>query len=270
MDILLNVILILAVVYLFLVAPRIFGVVDKSTFHDRDYAHRGLFDNASDAPENSMAAFRKAVEAGYGIEWDVQLSKDDVPVIFHDATLKRMCGVEGYVWDYTLEELKGFHLADSTETIPTLEEALHLVNGRVPLIIEYKLDRVQTRVCELSEDLLRKYEGAYCIESFHPLALIWYRKNRPEIMRGQLSGELWKEDEKYRRPVYYALGYLISNAATRPDFVAYNHKHRKNLSRSIYAFLGGLSVCYTVNNQRDYEEAKKHFSMIIFDSFIPR
>lgn len=270
MDIIFNIIIILLVLYLLLVAPRTFGVVDKGPFHDRDYAHRGLFDNAGEAPENSLAAFAKAVEAGYGIEWDVQLTKDDVPVIFHDATLERMCGIKGNVWDYTLEELKGFQLAESEETIPTLEEALHLVNGRVPLIIEYKLDRVQTRVCELSDKLLREYDGIYCMESFHPLALIWYRKNRPDIMRGQLSEELWKSDAKYRKFQYFALGYLLSNVATRPDFVAYNHKHQKNLSRRTFAFLGGLSVCYTVKNQRDYEEAKKHFSMIIFDSFIPR
>lgn len=270
MNILLNVILILVVVYLLLVAPRTFGVVDKGPFHNRDYAHRGLFDNASDAPENSLAAFRKAVEAGYGIEWDVQLSKDEIPVIFHDATLERMCGVKGNVWDFTLEELKSFHLANSQETIPTLEEALQLVDGKVPLIIEYKLDRVQTRVCELADKLLRSYNGPYCIESFHPLALIWYRKNRPDIMRGQLSEEFWKEDSKYRQPHYYVMAYLLTNAATRPDFVSYNHKHHKNLSRGIFAFLGGLSVCYTVKNQSDYEQAKKHFSMIIFDSFIPR
>lgn len=270
MNILLNVILVLAVVYLLLMAPRTFCVVDKGPFLHRDYAHRGLFDNASDAPENSLAAFRKAVDAGYGIEWDVQLSKDDVPVIFHDATLERMCGVKGNVWDYTLEELKGFHLADSKETIPTLEEALQVVGGKVPLIIEYKLDRVQTLVCELGDKLLRKYKGTYCIESFHPLALIWYRKNRPDIMRGQLSGEFWKEDKKYRYLQYYVVAYLLTNVASRPDFVAYNHLHHKNLSRRIFAFLGGLSVCYTVKNQPDYVEAKKHFSMIIFDSFIPR
>ena len=270
MDVFFSIFFVLVVLYLILVGPRTFGVVDKEPFQGRNYAHRGLFDNASHAPENSLAAIRKAVEAGYGIEWDVQLSKDDVPVIFHDATLKRMCGVEGYVWDYTLEELKGFRLAESAEAIPTLEEALRLVNGRVPLIIEYKLDRVQTRVCELSDKLLRGYKGAYCMESFHPLALIWYRKNRPDIMRGQLSGELWKEDKKYKGLQYYALGYLLSNVVTRPDFVAYNHLHHKNLSRRLFAFLGGLSVCYTVKSQKEYEEAQKHFSMIIFDSFIPR
>lgn len=256
--------------YVVIVAPRMIHRPDRVPFQGRDYAHRGLFDNASDAPENSLAAFKRAVEAGYGIEWDVQLSKDDVPVIFHDATLKRMCGVEGNVWDYTLEELKGFRLANSGEQIPTLEEALAVVGGRVPLIIEYKLDRVQTRVCELANEILKKYKGIYCIESFHPLALIWYKKHRPDVLRGQLSEEFWKEDKKYCHLKYYALAYLISNVVTRPDFVAYNHRHHRNLSRSLHALLGGLPVCYTVKNQADYEEAKRHFKMIIFDSFMPK
>ena len=266
----LSLIIIILLLYIVLVAPRMWGGPDRNHFFGRDYAHRGLFDNASDAPENSLKAFAKAVEAGYGIEWDVQLSKDDIPVIFHDATLERMCKVKGNVWDYTLEELKGFRLADSQEQIPTLEEALTLVDGKVPLIIEYKLDRVQTRVCELANEQLKNYKGTYCIESFHPLALIWYKKNRPDVMRGQLSEEFWKENSKYNAPQYRLLAYLLSNVVTRPDFVAYNHKYYKNLSRRLHAFLGGLPVCYTIKNQADYEQAHKHFKMIIFDSFIPR
>ena len=85
--------------YFFLVAPRMFGGSDRTPFLEVHYAHRGLFDNDTAAPENSLAAIRKAVAAGYGIEFDVQLSKDDIPVVFHDGTLKRMCGVHGNVWD---------------------------------------------------------------------------------------------------------------------------------------------------------------------------
>ena len=109
MDILLNVLIVLAVLILLficMVAPRMINRADRKPFMNRHYAHRGLFDNNSEAPENSLAAFKKAVDAGYGIELDVQLSKDNQLVVFHDATLKRMCGVEGKVWDYTLEELK--------------------------------------------------------------------------------------------------------------------------------------------------------------------
>ena len=203
--IVLIILIILFFLYLFFIAPRMFGKPDRRKLFGVYYAHRGLFDNRSAAPENSLAAFRLAVESGYGIELDVQLSKDDIPVVFHDATLKRMCGVDGHVWDYTLAELQQMKLASSDETIPTFADVLDTIAGKVPLIVEYKLDRVQTKVCELGNELLNayveKYHGVYCIGSFHPLALIWYRKNRPDIIRGQLSEEFWKNDAQKRQ--YY-------------------------------------------------------------------
>ena len=167
----LGVVLVLALIYLFLVCPRMVGKPDRTPFMDVHYAHRGLFDNETAAPENSLAAIRKAIAAGYGIEFDVQLSKDDVPVVFHDASLKRMCGVDGNVWEYTLEELQKLQLLNSNQTIPTLAEVLAVVDGQVPLIIEYKMDRVDTKVCQLGNELLKDYHGIYCMESFHPFAV---------------------------------------------------------------------------------------------------
>ena len=200
MKMLLLFIIVLLILYLLLVSPKMIHRADRSSFlKNKFYAHRGLFDNESDAPENSLAAFQKAVEVGYGMEMDVQLTKDDQLVVFHDATLKRMCGVEGNVWDYTLEELKQFKLAKTDETIPSFEEVLNLVAGRTPLIVEYKLDRPLTKVCELGDQLLSQYQGVYCIESFHPFALMWYKKHRPEVMRGQLSGNLARETNNKKK-----------------------------------------------------------------------
>ena len=253
-------------IYLFLIAPRMCHKADRTPLMGWHYAHRGLFDNAGEAPENSLPAIRKAVEAGYGIEWDIQLSKDDKVVVFHDATLKRMCGVDGNVWDYTLEEIKQFSLLDSGAKIPTLEEALEVVGGKVPLIIEYKLDRTQTLVCELANDILKDYEGVYCIESFHPLAVMWYRKNRPDIVRGQLSQEHWRYPEHRKNPVKYLPALLLTNVAARPDFVAYNHKHYKNVSRRLFGLLGGLNVAYTIKTVERFEEMKEEFDLFIFDS----
>lgn len=264
------VVIILFILYLFLVAPRMFGKPDRTPLYGVLYAHRGLFDNQTDAPENSLPAFRKAVEAGYGIEFDVQLSKDGIPVVFHDANLKRMCGIDGNVWEYDLEELQQMKLAGSDATIPTFEEVLKVIDGKVPLIIEYKLDVAQTKVCELANEMLSHYKGVYCIECFHPLALIWYRKHRPDIVRGQLCMEYWKE-EKYRgNPLFLLLSYLVTNVATRPDFIAYQHSDASNLSRRVARRLGALSVAWTIKNQEQLEEAKKHFDLFIFDSFIPK
>lgn len=262
------VLLVLTLIYLFMVAPKMINRVDRTPFYNRHYAHRGLFDNNSDAPENSLAAFKKAVDAGYGIELDVQLSKDNQLVVFHDATLKRMCGVDGKVWDYTLAELKQFKLANSNETIPTFEEYLNVVDGKVPFILEYKLDRVQTKVCELANEALTSYRGAYCIESFHPLALLWYRRNRPDIMRGQLCEEFFRNDTYKGKLLYMILPYLPFNFLTRPDFVAYNHLHEHNISRRVAKAFGGLSVAYTIKSVEEYEAVKDKFDLFIFDSCI--
>ncbi len=272
MDLIANIFIILlalVLLYLFMVAPRMIHRADRTPFQNVHYAHRGLFDNNSAAPENSLAAFKKAVDAGYGIELDVQLSKDDKLVVFHDATLKRMCGVDGKVWDYTLEELQQMKLLHSNETIPTFEQFLEIVDGKVPFILEFKLDRTQTRVCELANDVLKNYKGLYCIESFHPLALMWYRKNRPDVLRGQLCEEFFRSKKYKGNVLYMILSYMPFNFVTRPDFIAYNHSHAHNISRRVCNALGGLSVCYTVKSVEEYKKAKENnFELIIFDSFI--
>lgn len=264
--VIIGIVLLCIMIYLFLICPRVFNKPDRTPLYGVHYAHRGLFDNDSDAPENSLAAIKKAVQAGYGIEFDVQLSKDDIPVIFHDASLKRMCGVDGKVWEYTLEELQHMHLANTRETIPTLESVLREVDGKVPLIVEYKMDRVDTKVCELGNALLKEYNGPYCIESFHPLAVQWYRKHRPNVVRGQLSENFGRHGRK--QFIYWILTNLFSNVATRPDFIAYRHDDADSLSRRICRKLGTLSVAWTIRSQEEFEKAKKHFDLFIFDSCI--
>lgn len=254
----------LIAIYLFLIAPRMFNRPNRKAFYGVHYAHRGLFDNDTDAPENSLRAFQKAVEAGYGIEFDVQLSKDDVPIVFHDATLKRMCGVEGQVWEFTMEELQKMKLGNSKETIPTLRQVLQIVDGKVPLIIEYKMDRVDTKVCELGNEILKDYEGVYCMESFHPLAVRWYRNNRPDVVRGQLSQNYRKQGRK--QLALWIMTWLFSNVITRPDFIAYKHQHASDLSRTLCKMMGAMSVAYTIKSEEQYETAKKHFDLFIFDS----
>lgn len=230
--VLLIVVVVLAVLYLLMIMPRMLHKPDRSPYLGVLYAHRGLHDNESQAPENSMAAFQKAVDAGYGIELDVQLSKDKVPVVFHDFTLKRICGVEGKVEDYTYEELQKFPLAKSDQRIPKFSEVLKLVDGKVPLIVELKIEGLNTEVCPLADELLRAYQGVYCMESFNPLGVKWYRDHRPEVFRGQLAEQFLKHKE-FNSPLYFVLQNLMFNFLTKPDFIAYNHKHAKALSLRI-------------------------------------
>lgn len=269
--ILLCVFLAVVLLYLLLIMPRMLHRPDKTAFMGVLYAHRGLHDNAGEAPENSMAAFQKAVEAGYGIELDVQLTKDKVAVVFHDFTLKRICGAEGKVSDYTYEELQQFSLASSEQKIPKFADFLALVDGRVPLIIEYKIQGGNTEVCSIADKLLQDYKGVYCIESFNPFGVRWYRKNRPEIVRGQLADNFIKSGEKeFSALLYFALHHLLFNFMTKPDFIAYNHHNYKDLSRLLCRHVFGcLSVACTIKSKRELEERKGDFDLFIFDSFVP-
>ncbi len=274
MKIFLIVIIVTAVVlgllYMLLIMPRVWGRPDTTAFKGWLYAHRGLHDNAGEAPENSMKAFRKAVDAGYGIELDVQLTLDRVPVVFHDGTLDRICGVKGKVCEHTFEQLQEFHLCDSNERIPKFADVLKLVDGRVPLIVEYKGETTDTSVCPVTDPLLRRYKGPYCIESFNPLIVAWYRRNRRDVLRGQLAEKLYSEGTK-KSALNFVLEHLLLNFYARPDFIAYNHKHHDNLSRRIATGLyKNISVAYTIKSQKEYEEAAAHFEWFIFDSFIPQ
>ena len=172
LAIILIVIVVLAILYFLMIMPRMIHKPDTAPFKEWLYAHRGLHDNATEAPENSMAAFRKAADAGFGIELDIQLTKDKIPVVFHDFTLKRVCGGEGKISDYTYEELQQFHLCDSVEKIPKFEDVLKMVDGKVPLIVEFKIERTDLSLCPLADKMLRAYKGMYCMESFNPLGVV--------------------------------------------------------------------------------------------------
>ena len=259
-------------VYMFLIMPRMLNKPDKSLFFEQKlYAHRGLFDNNTDAPENSMAAFEKAVDAEYGIELDVQLTKDKIPVVFHDDTLKRICKAEGFLYDYTFAELQQFSLCHSNQRIPKLADVLQMVDGRVPLIVEYKMNDLGTEVCAVSDALLKKYKGAYCIESFHPLALLWYRLNRKEVMRGQLAMNFLKAKKREQAPiVYFLLQHLLLNFLTKPDFIAYNHEDYRDLSRNICRYVyKNTAVAWTIRIHKELVQRAGDFDLFIFDSFVP-
>lgn len=294
--------LLLTVLYLWMVMPRMWNGPGKEPFMGVLYAHRGLFDHSAGIPENSLAAFRRAVDAGYGIELDVQLTADGVPVVFHDGTLARMARgestkekgsaaerpkegasssdvpetpeVSGRVLDYTLKELHRFHLLDSEEKIPTFEEVLNLVDGRVPLIVELKAETLDFSLCEKADALLREYgkKGSYCIESFQPLFVCWFRFRHPEVFRGQLSTSFQDPASQIgARIFHFFVKYLLCNFLTRPDFIAYNYRCRNNLSRRLCrAWFHATSVAWTIRSEKDLEDNRAFFDLFIFDSFLPK
>lgn len=281
----------LAGLYLLSIMPRLRRRPDYRPFFGHLYAHRGLHNmnpalyklknlsqgfgqdletsihTEGDFPENSYAAIKRAADMGYGIEFDVHLTKDLVPVVFHDDTLNRICGVKGYLRDYTFEELQQFRLLGTKERIPAFADILKMVDGRVPLIIEYKVEKNADMLCAVCDRILSDYKGLYCIESFHPLAVRWYKTHRPNIVRGQLSDDFTRQ--KFNIP-YFLLSHLIGNCYASPDFIAYNCKYRNELSRNICRKLyKSLSVAWTVRSQEELEIASRSFDLFIFEDFFP-
>lgn len=259
----------LAILYMLAIMPRIFRRPDTTLFQKRYFAHRGLHDNATDAPENSMAAFRKAVEAGFGMELDVQVTKDGVPVIFHDFTLDRICGAEGKPAECTYEELQAYTLCDSEERIPRLADLLAMVDGRVPLIVEIKAESADVSCCTVIDEMLRAYKGAYCIESFNPMVLWWFRRNHKETVRGQLSSNFRKEGV-YWNVLHFGMTHLLFNFLTKPDFIAYNHEFSEEPGRRICRRLyRHPAAAWTIRSEEELAAAGEKFDVFIFDSFLP-
>ncbi len=267
--ILLVCLLAVVVLYFWMIMPRMIGKPDIAPFLEWKYAHRGLHDNASDAPENSLRAFQAAVDAGFGIELDVQLSRDGVPVVFHDFTLERVCGVEGKVCERSLAELKQLSLLGTDQRIPTFEEALSLIGGRVPLIVELKIEALDVSVCPAADGLLGGYKGRYCMESFNPLGLFWYRTHRRSVVRGQLSDAFHREGE-YAGFLYFLLENLLFNWLGKPDFISYNHRYARMLSlRLCHRLYGCTAAAWTIKSGEELAAAKRSFDLMIFDSFVP-
>lgn len=147
-------------------------------------AHRGIFDNKK-IPENSLKAFQNALNKKIPIELDVQLTKDDVLVVFHDDDLMRMCGYDGILQEKTYEEIKKYSLLDTKEKIPTFQEVLDLVNDKVFLDIEVKGTKRIQKTCDVLLKLLEGHNN-YVIKSFHPGIIRTIKKKRSDIEVGLL------------------------------------------------------------------------------------
>lgn len=260
----------LPVSYLFAIAPSRRKSPLMKRLKGYNYAHRGLYDNLWGIPENSMTAFQMAIEKHYGIELDIHLTKDHHLVVFHDDSLWRMCHIHKDISEMTWDELKNLRLLGTQEPIPLFEDVLRLVNGQVPLIIELKVDHGNyNELCDAADRVLCTYKGDYCIESFHPLAVYWYRKNRKNVVRGQLSCNFRKTPSHWQAGPL-ALSHLITNVAARPDFIAYNYEDIQNWGFFLnHRLFGAMTVLWTIPNAKDMKILKKLGHTIIFEHFEP-
>lgn len=235
----------------------------------RPYAHRGLWGEG--APENSLTAFRLAAEAGFAIELDVQLSKDGTVMVFHDYTLTRMCGGDANLSDLTTDELAACRLAGSEEKIPTFAEVLAVVDGRVPLLVELKGESGNTALCPAVCAVLAGYKGEWCVESFNPLLLRWFKKHEKHVLRGLLSTDLIKEKKSGSVLRNFALSALWLTFLCRPAFHAWDKKYPNRLALCAgVSLFGAASFVYTVKNEEEYRRLLSKGAYPIFDEFLPQ
>ncbi len=253
-------------IFLFLIKPRGKRAATEK-FKRVHYAHRGLHD--TERAENSLSAFKAAVDAGYGIELDVRLTKDGELVVFHDDTLERMCGTPERVDSRTLSELRELKLLRTSDTLPTFREVLDLVDGKVPLLVELKEDQGKYGVTEAAVRMLADYKGEYMIESFNPLALARVKKLAPEVVRGILS-QSYMNRKGSRTPTFFLLHLLLLNVICRPDFIAMNRIDHKNLAMRIARRLfGATTFAWTVRSPEEEKAALSHgFDGVIFENYL--
>ena len=274
------------------VAPRTFNNKRKNfvpTLPDVLYAHRGLHDAGSGlsqqhagesgeyialarrmalragygsidepgplAPENSLAAFAAAAEAGYGIELDVQLTLDNKAVVCHDPDLLPSQAPAGYY-----------------QHVPLLEDVLRVVDGRVPIIVEFKFENYRTwddrdeELMQTAAALLDAYQGLYVVESFNPAAMNWYKREHPDVCRGQLA----EDTEFTKNPVLWMAGKLMFNEISRPDFVAYDFRNGNGAMLRFVRRMGAMAVAWTVRTSDELAGAQPYFDRFIFEAFVPK
>lgn len=236
--------------------------IKKSWLFSRPIAHRGL--HGIDAPENSLVAFGKAIEAGFPIEIDVRPIDDGTIVVFHDDKLTRMTDLDGYVCNMTKSDLEKVRLRNSDERIPTFKEVLEFVDGRTPLLIEIKNDSTVGQLERDTLELLSSYKGEYAVQSFNPYSMEFFKKNAPQIPRGQLSCFFDKKDLGFFKR--FVLKRLKMNKVSSPDFISYNHA---NLPNKYVTKTKLPTLAWTVRSNAEMEKCLPYCDNIIFENFIP-
>lgn len=237
------------------------------------YAHRGLHDADQGIPENSMAAFRRAVDHGFGAELDVHLMADGGLAVVHDSDLTRVCGKKVLIEDLTAADLKDYPLMGTQEHIPLFQDVLALFEGKTPLVIELKVERSNfDALTDAVMAALEGWNGTYCVESFHPAVLLRLKEKYPQVLRGQLSEDFIRGSEvgNLATPVRFVLTHLLTTAFTRPDFISYKWEDRREPSlRLMRALYGVHEMGWTVRDQKTMNMLAQEGVTPIFEHFIP-
>ncbi|MEG2348374.1 MAG: glycerophosphodiester phosphodiesterase family protein [Clostridia bacterium] len=226
-------------------------------------AHRGLHSNT--VPENSIEAFKEAIKAGYNIELDVCLTKDNKLIVFHDYNLKRLTGLDKNINECTLEYIKTLKLNNTMFSIPTLEEVLNLVNGSVLIYIEIKSKYNTTSICKNLNNILKNYTGNFLIASFNPLDLLWFKHNQKKYERVQLAMKSYSFKSKYLK---YILSNTLLNFLTKPSYVSYKYNEIDNKLIQKYKNKKTKILLWTIKSKEQFDKFTAEADGTIFENFL--
>jgi len=234
-------------------------------FLSRPVAHRGFHDLASGAPENTLAAFERAVQEGYPIECDLRLTKDNRVVVFHDDSLERLCGSSQLIEKCDYEELKNFKVQNTSESIPLLEELLELAGSRVPLLLELKVRKFSGELERRVRDLITLFQDTVALQSFHPVSVWWWNRNAPGFLRALVAGDLTGVKlPRWQRVMVENLAML---PLVKPHFISYQGTE---LTRPVLSIIDLPIFAWTAHSQKEGEGFLKNgASNIIFEGYRP-
>lgn len=236
---------------------------------DNFIAHKGFFDEAN--PENSLGAFSRAIEKGYSIEMDIRQLADGTIAVFHDKELSRMTNKDGYITKLNAGDLPEYKLNNTEYSIPTLEEALSLIDGKVGVILDLKNEATHTGSFETKIlETIKDYKGNIAITSFNPLTLEWFAKFAPNLPRGLLSTKWTKDlpdrpDSSFKR---FVTAHNLLRKRANPDFLSYNLAQLPNSQTKKFKKIPLIG--WVANSQEEYLNKVKYVDNIVFEGFEPK
>lgn len=226
-------------------------------------AHRGYHSIADSIPENSIPAFVKAIQNNYIIELDLHILKDGNVVVFHDNNLYRMTGINRNIKDTSYDEIKDLRLQNTNNFIPLFKDILDLVNGKVPIVIEFKYDVKAGILEKAAMNILKNYKGEFVVKSFSPLSVLYLKRHYPNAIVGFLSSDM-KSEKCFIKKWFLTSSFLFK--FLNVDFLSYdiNSLPNKNVEafRKKHIVLG-----WTVRNKDDFEKGKKYCNNLICENF---
>lgn len=235
------------------------------------FAHRGLHGQTEGVAENSRSAFALAVEHGFGIELDVQLSRDGQAMVFHDRGMNRLTHKTGRLAQRTAAELGQIKLKNSDDVIETLADILHMVDGRAPVLVEIKTrPRESAGALEAAvADVLDAYDGPVAVMSFAPSSVAWFATFAPDITRGIVAMDFVKHNEGLSWAERQSLTHLKHWEATDPDFIAYNCNDLPQNAVAAIRRQGVPVFSWTVRSEDTRARIRPFVDQIIFEGFMP-